>query len=220
MMFEGTTAVVSVQLAAGGALIAGLQTDLTYPLLAPVEARSNGRPACTVNPDIDKNATSFVFRPDGCTGAECTTVRAQVLSLLNLDPIPDTSTLFTCTVAVPAAGGILDYTFSNTILSTGSGSVVLDAGDQDGTLCRAEHPPVTASATPSPSPTPTTAPPVCAGDCDGDDAVSVNEVVGLVNIALGALPATACPHGIPPVDAVDITLIVEAVRNALSSCPT
>jgi len=60
---------------------------------------------------------------------------------------------------------------------------------------------------------------VCAGDCDGDGQVTVNEIVLLVNIDLGSADASACPHGIPPGSEVDITLIVRAVNNALGACP-
>jgi uncharacterized delta-60 repeat protein len=63
-------------------------------------------------------------------------------------------------------------------------------------------------------------PPACPGDCNRSGAVTVDELIALVNIALGtALPAV-CPHGIPPDTAVDITLIIQAVNVALTSCPT
>jgi hypothetical protein len=39
-----------------------------------------------------------------------------------------------------------------------------------------------------------------------------------VNIALGNADATACPHGIPSGDEVNIALILTAVNNALSGC--
>jgi hypothetical protein len=41
----------------------------------------------------------------------------------------------------------------------------------------------------------------------------------LVNIALEQPPPPACPKGIPAGRAADITLIVQAVGYALSSCP-
>jgi len=43
---------------------------------------------------------------------------------------------------------------------------------------------------PSPGPTPTASP--CGGDCDGNAAVSIDELLTCVNIALDALPASAC----------------------------
>lgn len=60
----------------------------------------------------------------------------------------------------------------------------------------------------------------CVGDCDDSKAVTVDEIITLVNIDLGTLLASACPHGIPPPKGViDVTLIIQAVNNALASCP-
>jgi len=71
----------------------------------------------------------------------------------------------------------------------------------------------------TPTPTNTPPPPFCTGDCDGSGAVTVNEIIILVNIALGTAEASACPNGIPSGSSVDITLIVKAVNNALTNCP-
>src|SRR5579862_4579545 len=118
----GASAAFTVQLASGGSLIAGLQTDVAFPPTAPVAVQANGKPDCAVNPNINKNATTFVFRLDGCAGAACSAVRAQVLSLLDVDPIPDGSPLFTCTVTIPpAASAPLAFTLANTILASSSG---------------------------------------------------------------------------------------------------
>ena len=56
----------------------------------------------------------------------------------------------------------------------------------------------------------------CAGDCNGDGEVTVNEIITLVNIALGNAGASACPDGIPSGGSVNIALIIQAVNNALS----
>ena len=61
-------------------------------------------------------------------------------------------------------------------------------------------------------------PSTCAGDCDGGGDVTVNEIILLVNIDLGTADASACPDGIPSGTSVDITLIVQAVNNALNNC--
>jgi len=63
--------------------------------------------------------------------------------------------------------------------------------------------------------------PPCGGDCDGDGAVTVTELIKGVNIALGAAPVTQCPI----IDAnsdqdVTVNELVSAVNNALGSCPT
>ena len=78
----------------------------------------------------------------------------------------------------------------------------------------------------TPTPTPPPALP-CVGDCGGDGAVTVDEIVRMVNIALnGEADAPACPgtqqwcNAGPVLGAVGITCLIEAVNHALSGCPT
>ena len=58
----------------------------------------------------------------------------------------------------------------------------------------------------------------CTGDCNGNEKVSVNELVTLVNIALGSALPSACPLGLASGAAVDIALLVRAVNSALHGC--
>jgi len=74
-------------------------------------------------------------------------------------------------------------------------------------------------SSPDATPTPTPPPGPCVGDCNGDHQVTVNEIIILVNIALGTADVSACPSGIPIGRDVDITLIVQAVGFALADCP-
>jgi hypothetical protein len=60
--------------------------------------------------------------------------------------------------------------------------------------------------------------PPCLGDCDGDGTVTVNELLTLVNIALGNLPLSACIADTNGDGTVTIEEIVAAVRNALQGC--
>lgn len=62
----------------------------------------------------------------------------------------------------------------------------------------------------------------CVGDCNGDGQATVDEIVRMVNIALGARSVDSCPGverwcnpDLPP----PITCIVAAVNNALNDCP-
>jgi hypothetical protein len=83
------------------------------------------------------------------------------------------------------------------------------------------HPTPTGTDTLPPStatPTPTVS--LCTGDCDGDESVVVNEIITLVNVALGNAQPPACPHGIPDGATVNVALIIQAVNHALNSCPT
>jgi len=84
-------------------------------------------------------------------------------------------------------------------------------------------PAVTASPTATPSPEPNqtaTASPVavCSGDCNADGAVTVDELVRLVNTALGQTPAESCPNGIPTGTQVNVSFLVQAVNKALTGC--
>jgi len=58
----------------------------------------------------------------------------------------------------------------------------------------------------------------CTGDCDGGGSATVDEVITLVNIALGTAQPSACPHGVPTGAGVDIAMIIQAVNNALTGC--
>lgn len=74
----------------------------------------------------------------------------------------------------------------------------------------------TETATPTPTGTPIRA---CIGNCNGDGSVTVNEIITLVNVALGTARPSDCPHGIPPGASVDIALLIRAVDHALNGCP-
>ncbi len=72
--------------------------------------------------------------------------------------------------------------------------------------------------TPSPTSTPTAKPTaaLCVGDCDGQGAVTVDEIITLVNLVLGN--AGACANGLPAGVTPDVTWILQAVNHALSGC--
>lgn len=88
-----------------------------------------------------------------------------------------------------------------------------------------EEPTATASATATPSQTPTPVPSAvattatpCGGDCDASGAVTIDEIVTLVNLALtgGAPGNCSCPAG----DVVTVDCIVTAIQHALNGCLT
>lgn len=67
---------------------------------------------------------------------------------------------------------------------------------------------------------PATAQSVCFGDCNGDSHVTVDEILTIVNIALGTAVLAECPAG----DAdgsgqITVDEILLAVNNALNGCP-
>ena len=61
-------------------------------------------------------------------------------------------------------------------------------------------------------------PPFCVGDCRATRTVAVNDIITLVNIALGSAQPSTCPSGLPIGGEVKITVIVQAVDNVLSGC--
>jgi hypothetical protein len=69
-----------------------------------------------------------------------------------------------------------------------------------------------------PSPTPTIV--ACFGDCDGNGAVTVDEMIRGVAIGLGSLPPSACP-AMDRNGSGEVTIdeLIAALNNALDGCP-
>jgi hypothetical protein len=60
----------------------------------------------------------------------------------------------------------------------------------------------------------------CVGDCDGSGEVTINELITMVNIALGNFPVSACLAGDPSQSGtIEINELVTAVGNAINGCP-
>ena len=78
----------------------------------------------------------------------------------------------------------------------------------------------TPTPTPSPASTPTpTATASCVGDCDGDGQVTVDEIITLIDVALGSAAITQCEPGDSNHDGhISIDEILTAVENALNGC--
>ncbi len=78
----------------------------------------------------------------------------------------------------------------------------------------------TPTPTATPSATPTHEPRACVGDCGDDGAVTVDEIITGVNIALGVAPADQCPQfDVTGDDQVTVDEILQAVNLALVGCP-
>lgn len=61
----------------------------------------------------------------------------------------------------------------------------------------------------------------CVGDCNLNGTVMIDDILKMVNVALGGLDLTACMAGnANGDDKITISEIIMAVNNALSSCPT
>ncbi len=80
-------------------------------------------------------------------------------------------------------------------------------------------PPPTSTPVPS-SPTPTAVGRGCTGDCNGSATVTIEEIVVMVNVALGQRQASACAAGDRNADGeVTVDEVVAAVNAALQGCP-
>jgi len=151
----GQTVMITATLRTGGNMVAGTQNDFSFDTAnTPVVRRTNGRPTCTVNPEINKNSTSFAFQPPMCTAETCTGVRAIVFSSEDVEPIPDGSVLYTCDIGIPttAVGGDYPLTLSGVILSNPQGMRVCGTTTNP---CGATNGSVTVEGGGGPTPTPT-----------------------------------------------------------------
>lgn len=89
-----------VRLTSSTGLVTGVQIDINFDSQTLIPTHPNeqdypGAPFCEVNPDINKDASSFSYQgPNG--------IRAVIASSPNLGLIPDGSILFTCFVKVSA----------------------------------------------------------------------------------------------------------------------
>jgi len=148
--------------------VAGTQNTITFSggIGAAIEiaAKANGKPDCTVNAAINKGGTSFAFQPSGCSGEQCTAVKALVLALDNVCPICGTSTtdcpglpacpvtMYTCNIQInDTAAADMDYPL--TCSDPGASD---PAGGSLETTCTDGKVSVTNGGSPTATPTPTT----------------------------------------------------------------
>jgi hypothetical protein len=92
----GGVGTVRVWLRTEGVDVAGVQNDLNFPAGLYVL----GGLHCIANPAIRKCGTAFALQPHDCGPGDCGWLRAIVISLQDVDPIPDGALLYTCEVGV------------------------------------------------------------------------------------------------------------------------
>lgn len=159
----GDTVEVTVRLVGQGSGASALRVNLDFDPAAPILARE-GKPVCSVNPDILKESTSFVFVPAGCTaGIDCSGVRAGVISFSpenNAAAVPSGAT-FSCLFAIPAGASAEDMFRINVdsasaVFPDGS-EIDISAASYDGSVRVVEAV-------------------LCPGDIDGNGDVALGEV--------------------------------------------
>lgn len=71
----------------------------------------------------------------------------------------------------------------------------------------------------TPTSTPTAIPVTCVGDCNGDGTVTVDELLAIVNIALGEADVSTCSAGDANQDGqITVNEVLSAVNSALNGC--
>lgn len=177
---------IAVSLRTGGLRIAATQNDLLSDPNVSVAPNADARPACTVNPDIDKGSTAFAFIPAGCRpGVDCKGVRALVFALDNTDPIPD-GVLYTCQFGIgpgAIAGTTYQLSASDLVASDPSGAALPVRGVSGEIVVLG-----TGESTPTPTPTPG---PVCSPPpCKTGEVPSCLDVCpgGCGTVCVPALP--------------------------------
>ncbi len=185
---DSTAGTITAKLVAATG-VAGTQSDINFPAGVSIKRKANGKPDCTVNPDIDKTGTSFAFRPNACTAETCTGVRALVLSTENVDPIVSGSTLFTCNISVTGPGG--ELVVSGVILSTPGGQQVSGSSGRGGIVC------VEGAQLPTATPTLTSTPTAPAFTATPTNVEATLTPTPAVATATPTLVVSTCPSPRP-----------------------
>jgi Bacterial Ig-like domain (group 2) len=109
----------AVSMSAKGEKVWGVGNDLTFDPLTAIAATADGEPDCSANPQTHKMGL-FNFQPVGCSAGQCNRVRALVLSIMSMAPIPGDMVLYTCNVRIrdDAASGSYPLVVSRTDAST------------------------------------------------------------------------------------------------------
>jgi CSLREA domain-containing protein len=217
----GDQVTFSAVLDTGGAIVGSAQNDITFDSSnVPIAALENGTPDCAIDPQLTDKDPGFSFLTSRCTLVMCT-MRAFILQNFSpISPIADGSTLYTCSVNISpeAAPGEYPLAVSRVSLSNPLGTPVAGAG-VDGKIVVVPRPTDTPTPTETPSASPSQTATACVGDCNHSDDVTIDEVVTMVNIALGNSLLSACQAGDADGDGViTVNEAIVAVNNSLHGC--
>ena len=157
-----------------------------------------------------------------CTLDECT-AGSFTVSITSV-ALP-TSTATPTMTRTPTPSQTLNATPTNTCTSTNTPTrTPTSTATLTATTTNTPTPTFTPTNTPGKTFTPTftaTPTPSCGGDCNGDGEVTVDELLAMVNVALGNAAESACPAGDGNHDGqITIDEILTAVNAALNGCAT
>ncbi|MBI1815123.1 MAG: hypothetical protein HYR72_09105 [Deltaproteobacteria bacterium] len=175
------------------AKVSGTTVYLTYPAVTTVSGA-----AVTVKGNPTANGAPYFTKAR--LAAAATGIHAAPTALPTATPTPTQTPTPTAT---PTAS------------STATATATLT-----GTSTPTESPTPTQSLTATITATLTQTPVPCVGNCNGDAEVTVEELITMVNIALGLTPLSTCPEGDAGRDGeITVEEIIAAVNIALTACP-
>jgi len=194
----GQLVTIPVVLHTTGQQVTAMQMSLAVNPSTPIATRADMTPDCTVNPDIQKEGTTFAFEPIDCTpGVDCTGVLITVAASGDTIPIADGAELFSCTVQVPrdASAGRHPLSCSDGKASGPAGYPLFTTWS-DGAVVVA-----------------------CTGDCNNDGQVTADELLTGVDIALGNQSVSACSALNVNLDAtITVDEVLFGVTKAVNGC--
>jgi hypothetical protein len=192
--------------------------------------------ATATAPAVSSTTATRAATPTNSAPASATSTLTATVTARNTEPVA-TATSPASSTGSPSAPSTATRpstaTATRTLTTTATGSAPPTASASPSltstvtaSILPTDTPPPTASDTETPVPATATASATetartnaCAGDCNGDGAVAINELVTAVGIALDDRAPDACPA----IDAggdghVTIDELVRAVANALNGC--
>jgi len=198
--------------------------------VAPTSAEQIGdtitftfQPPVCAGASSGEGQTTFFFglvstEPPGFVVSQVVDANAMAYELDARAPAASTAT------ATPTSSGtptLTETPTSSTIPSPTSTRTSSATPTDTTTPTPSETPTSTSTPTETATATSTATPfPPCGGDCGDDGAVTVDELLIMVNIALGSAPAVDCTAGDGDGDGhITIDDIVNAVANSLTRCP-
>jgi len=186
-----------------------LQTDQTCTTVA-------GQVPCSA-----PNAVSQVAAVDGSIGVLTSTATPTEVVLTPTHTLQPTLTPTEPPSATPTPSVASTPTATTSAVPTETSSpTATSSATATSEPTETETAPPTASLTSTPTSPPTATPaPVCVGDCSQDAIVTVDEILVMVNVALGGDSVTSCPAGDQNSDQlITVDEILTAVSKALNGC--
>lgn len=197
-------------------------TRTQTPSVTPTSSRTSTATS-TLTPTSTATATAPPTATASLTPTASATVTATQTATVTptVSPTPTPTNTLTPSVTAtatptptPTPTASATATFPPTTVPT---ATVTSSATASPTSSRSPTPTNTTTATPEPTATPTERTPAsCVGDCNGDHQVTIDELVQMVNIALGLANLEQCPAGDADGEGgITIDEIIRAVSVAL-----